>query len=89
MWRTTEPAERSELLLAVAIAHHRLGHTSTALRQLEVLKTRTMLHPIYHDLLRRFARLARTAASATEHQPAAPQATGTVRLPVNDPDPRP
>jgi hypothetical protein len=89
IWRTTETVGRSELLLAMAIAHYRMGYTTTALRQLESLKTRAMAHPVYHDLLRRYARLARAATSHTTHQLTPPQETEIERLLVNDPDPRP
>jgi hypothetical protein len=58
MWRTTETVGRAELLLAVAIARYRMGHAGVAHRHLEKLKGRPMVHPVFHDLRRRFSRLS-------------------------------
>jgi hypothetical protein len=57
MWRTTETVGRAELLLAVAIARHRMGHADIARRHLENLRGRPMVHPVFHDLRRRYSRL--------------------------------
>ncbi len=57
MWRTTETVGRAELLLAVAIARHRMGHAAIARRHLENLRGRPMVHPVFHDLRRRYSRL--------------------------------
>ncbi len=58
MWRTTETVGRAELLLAVAIARYRMGHVGVAGRHLENLRGRPMVHPVFHDLRRRFSRLS-------------------------------